>query len=1249
MKRRLKIAALIFSSIVFVLLLFVVWVLYTEAGLRFAVARLPERLGKVTLKIENVHGTIAGGFGADRVDVDQERTHVRVDKGTARVNVWPLLVGRIAVREARSDLVLIELRKRLRPPPKTPPKFLPRLLSISAEAAFTHSLVIINPSGRRTEFTEVSGAGIVGHKKIRIFEGSIIYGYLQSHAIGELRAAETTKLRGEATTRMIIEGQPMWRADASFDGDLDKLPLTAKLQEPFRADMRGELLALANNFHWTGTADVHNFDLRAFGGGSALGIITGRLEIGGEMNAFHARGPLMVPGLGAGPFDLVFAGNYTDHVVNATHYDVTHEATGSHIDGQGTIEPADNGPKLLLSGDWRGLRWPLAARFTTETPQLFSSPAGQYRLEGLWPYAIEARGDLFIPQLDPMTVAMHGALHKDHLQIDELDLGAFGGNARLAGVARWNPEESWALEGNMKHFNPATLRPGFNGALDFSMKASGAPFGGDGRLDFAYSNLSGKLRSNSATGSGRIILQGEDWTFEGLRFRAGGTNLAIDGDIGASRALNLEFSLDAENLALLAEGARGELHSRGRIGGTSDAPVIKMSAQGRGIETRVIRLDKLVANIDLDWRGQRTSHGDISISGLKMDERTLSQFDATLDGTTTDHVVRADAVAGKTVLHLSGNGGFADGVWRGTIGDLFIDDSANVNLQLDTPVKVMASAKRFKLDSLCLHGKVARLCGEAALDEHGWTARADAHDLPIGTVTAGLTPNVVYQGTVNATASASATGGAPFIGEARVDLVDAAIQHKLASGRTDVITFGSGYMTLKAEPAQLHAELRLDAAQRGLISGRLRADRVSADIMNSPMRGQLQMATGELGFLTLYFPAIDRASGHFDADLSFEGTLAMPAASGVIKLSGAELDLYQLNLAMRALDLEARIVSNRLEFSSTAKAGAGTLASSGRIEWRDKLPYGEIRVDGENLRVIDVPEARIDASPDLDFHIAGREILVKGEVKIPLARIEPADLTNAVLPSADERLVGATEAQEQDPFLVTSEITMTLGDKVTIDTYGLTGHITGSISERTLPGEPTRATGELQVKDGQYLALARKLDIERGKLIFSGGLLADPAVDIRAIKVFPDVKAGVNVRGSLRAPRLTFFSEPSIPQSQIVSLLLAGGSLQSVQDQNRAGTPGASQEVAGQAAALLASQLGNKLGIEDISVESTLNNETSLVLGKYLSPRLYVSYGLSLTESVYTIKMRYTIDDHWTIKTEAGQEYAGDLDFTIEK
>jgi translocation and assembly module TamB len=1254
MKRRLKIAALVFGSLVFILVSLLAWVIYTEAGLRFVVARLPEKMGKVTLKIENVEGTIAGGFSAHLVEVDHDLTFVRVENGRARVNFWPILVGRISVRRADADRVLVQVKPRPKDRPKLPPKFMPRLLSVSAERATTPLLVIIAPNGRRVEFNDVSGAGIVGHKVIRVFDGNITYGFLHSRALGELRAADPTMLSGETTVRMIIEGQPEWRADVTFDGDLDKLPLTGKLLAPFRADMRGDLMELSSKFHWTGQADVHNFDLRAFGAGDALGIINGKLSLGGEMNAFHARGPLKVPGLGQGLFDVLFEGNYEDHVVNATHYEFTHRATGSHADGAGTIEAVDNGPKLALAGRWRELRWPLALRFSPDTPQIFSSPGGSYRLEGVWPYALQGSGDLYVPQIDPMTVAMHGLLHKDHLQIDELQLGAFGGKAVLAGEARWTPAQSWALAGPVTGLDPATLRPGFNGALNFNLEASGAPFGSD-NVDFAFANLAGRLRGNPASGSGHVVKQGEDWSFDTVRVRAGTTALAIDGNLGPNRTLDLAFSIDADNLGLLAEGARGTLHARGKIAGTSGAPVVKLTAQGANIEHGDLKVDKLAAHIDVDWRGQRNSHADVAISRLTVDERALTQFNAVLDGTTTDHAFKVDALAAKTSLHLSGKGAYLNEVWNATIADLIVDDTANLNLKLDAPVAVSASAASFKVGSLCLHGKIAHLCGEGAWTPSAWNARAEASNLPISTLTAGLTPKVEYQGTLNASARLSGNAGSPFVGEARVDLVDAAIRHRLASGRTDVISFGSGYVTLKAEPDHMNGELRLDAASRGLIVGRLRADRGGSDIMDWPMRAQLQMATGELGFITLYVPDIDRAAGHFDANMSFDGTLGAPRANGVVKLTNAELDFYQLNLAMRALEAEARIVSNNLEFSAAGKAGAGKLSSAGKIEWREGKPYGDITLDGENLRMVDVPEARIDASPDLDFRIAADEIFVKGEVKVPLARIRPADLTNAVLPSADEVLVGPTEQVEKDSFRVTSEITMTLGEKVTIETYGLSGHVTGSITERTLPGQPTRATGELQVKDGEYTALARKLDIERGRLIFADRLLVDPAVDIRAVKIFPDVKAGVNVRGTLREPRLTFFSEPAIPQSQIVSLILAGGSLQSAQEPGRAGTGQASQEVAGQAAALLAAQLGNKIGIPDISVESDFDRGTSdqigtsLVLGKYLSPRLYVSYGISLTESINTIKMRYTLNDRWTVKTEAGKERSADLVYTIEK
>jgi translocation and assembly module TamB len=128
---------------------------------------------------------------------------------------------------------------------------------------------------------------------------------------------------------------------------------------------------------------------------------------------------------------------------------------------------------------------------------------------------------------------------------------------------------------------------------------------------------------------------------------------------------------------------------------------------------------------------------------------------------------------------------------------------------------------------------------------------------------------------------------------------------------------------------------------------------------------------------------------------------------------------------------------------------------------------------------------------------------------------------------------------------------------------------------------------------------------------------------------------------------MTFFSEPAIPQSQIVSLILAGGSLESVQNSSRSGA--ARNDLLAQGGAILAQQLGSRVGIEDVSIESDLTNETSLVLGKYLSPRLYVTYGISLAEAINTVKLRYTVGDHWTVKTEQGKARSADLVYTIQK
>ena len=223
-----------------------------------------------------------------------------------------------------------------------------------------------------------------------------------------------------------------------------------------------------------------------------------------------------------------------------------------------------------------------------------------------------------------------------------------------------------------------------------------------------------------------------------------------------------------------------------------------------------------------------------------------------------------------------------------------------------------------------------------------------------------------------------------------------------------------------------------------------------------------------------------------------------------------------------------------------------------------------------------------------------------------------------------------------------------------VDSYGLKARVEGSITASAAPGEVSTAIGELKIAEesGKYSAYTRELDIEQGRLIFSGGPIADPGVDLRASKEFPEAKVGVNVRGTLRNPRLTFWSDPALPQTQVASMIFTGGKLE--ESQNPGGAPSSSAartQALAQGSALLASQLGQQLGLnlEDVRVETGSNAEAQLVLGRYLSPRFYVSYGISFTEALNTLKLRYTINDKWTIKSEAGENRSMDLEFKIER
>ncbi|MBV8806244.1 MAG: translocation/assembly module TamB domain-containing protein [Sinobacteraceae bacterium] len=723
----------------------------------------------------------------------------------------------------------------------------------------------------------------------------------------------------------------------------------------------------------------------------------------------------------------------------------------------------------------------------------------------------------------------------------------------------------------------------------------------------------------------------------------GGTNLAVDGHLDDT--FDLRFAVTSRDLSLLAAESRGQLEGSGTVRGTFREPTVMANMHGSGIQHEGIAVEDFEANIDFDSDPQYESKVEARVHNLVYRERKLDQLTFKLNGRSSNYAVRFEAKAlGMSVAALA-HGPLNDGVWQGQLHAVDIVGTESLRLKLEKPVGLLVSADDVRADWMCMVGQPGSMCADGEWTPRQWNATFTADKMPLSTFTAGFTPGVDYSGQINVAARLSAVGQEPPQGSVRMDLTDAQLAHKLSSGRIDHSKIGSGLINITANRQTIKGEVGLESGDVGTIRGMLAAQRNADSWQSMAIQGEIHAHTDQLGLITLYVPDIDRASGHLDGDMKVAGTLGTPLIDGDLRISDGEIDYYQVNLGLRQLSFGAKLTDNGVNFQGSTRIGSGIARATGRLEWRDSLPYGKVNVQGTNLRVMDVPEAQIEASPDLEFNINGRRINATGVVKVPYAKIVPADLTGAVRSSSDEVVIGEEQTDPSKRFEVVSSITLNLTDGVSIDTSGLTGKLTGNITVRSGYDEVTRATGELSIEQGKYTAYARKLDIQRGRLIFTGGPIGNPGIDIRAIKEFPDVTAGVNVRGTLLQPRMSFFSDPSLTQSQIVSLILAGGTLESAQ--NHQGTAG--NELLAQGGAILAQQLGSRVGIDDVSLESDLTNQTSLVLGRYLSPRLYVSYGVALTEQLNVLKLRYSLGDRWTIKTEVGQARGADLVYTIHK
>jgi translocation and assembly module TamB len=889
---------------------------------------------------------------------------------------------------------------------------------------------------------------------------------------------------------------------------------------------------------------------------------------------------------------------------------------------------------------------------------------------------------------------------RDHFHVDTLTADLLSGRVQGHGDVAWSPRLRWDLALAGDGIDPQAVRPDLPGRLAFDLATRGEslPSGLQGTVDLR--RLQGTLRGQPVAASASVGMAGPSYDIAHLDAHWGTAHLAAKGRAGSR--LDLTFDAAAPNLGLLLAGAAGSVAAQGRLSGPLQTPRIQATVQAQGLRqgTQSVGSANLRADVDLAAGGPFQI--DASLEEISAAGQLVSQLTLASRGTTGSHTLdlTAAGLGGQkdARLALGLRGGLSAGPigpassWRGQITRLDLRSSPVGDWSMTGPATLSAGANAVDLRAFCwaaagggsagTAGKAAggrgaapepastagtaggRLCASAAWSQAGtWAGEATLTALPLNLMKPFLPADLTVTGAIDG--SAKAHGGSRGIAAADVDLAPGPgdLRFPVENGRTVTVHFDRGSLKAQAGPAGGDATAALSLQGIGTLSAHVRLPRLTQGLVlaQQPLAGTVAAHLRSLTFLEGFVPEVRDLTGTLNADLTLSGTAAAPRIAGQARLdgAGAKLPLYGLDLKNVRLTATGN-GGTTFAIEASASSSPGTLQLTGSA---GLLPSAaepvHLTLSGSRFAVMNTRDIRILVSPRIDLTYQGTEARVTGQVEVPEAHVhvDSAPKNGPLTPSKDVVFIGSQKPEAQQPaaapLAIHARVRLVLPNpSVELDALGLKGQPYGSLLVVEEPGRPTIGTGELDIaQGGTFQAYGQNLTIERGRLVF-GGPLDDPGLDIRASRLSDDqtVTAGIEAKGTLKEPKFSVWSTPTMGQSDALAYLVLGHGLNqaSAQEGNRVANAATSLGLSG--AGLLAKNIASRFGLEEATIESSGNlNQASLVVGKYLAPHLYVLYGIGLFQPINTFRIRYILSSKWTLQAESSTETGADILYTLER
>jgi translocation and assembly module TamB len=850
-----------------------------------------------------------------------------------------------------------------------------------------------------------------------------------------------------------------------------------------------------------------------------------------------------------------------------------------------------------------------------------------------------------------------------HLEIQTLSYEGEAGAFQAEGELDFQQDLVWRGGVVLSDFDSTWVLPDWSGQFSGAVSGQGVWGKRHREVDLSDVAIAGVLRDQPLQLNGPIRVRWLEKAWprvatEAFKASWAGNSVVLEG--GLQEQWKATVNADLANPGLLYPGVQGHLQGRAVISGAEHAPDVDLdlSVTQGGYNGHTVQSANVQASIPALGNAQGAAY--LVLNGLTTkNDLAVGDMSLMATGTVAEHQVEWQLQGEPVAMTGALNGGLnpSTGDWQGALqqGQIVLGE-LKWSLAEAVPVSWLAASRELQLGSHCWHSAPAALCAsEPLMIGPAGKVALSLSDFHLERLSAFMPEGLAWLGAVTGAAKAEWQPNQAPTATAQLRTESGEVRLSRDDGNPLSLRYDQLGVDLEANPSTVNASLTLTSSDLG--KGRLDAT-INPFTEGRPITGEVALEGLRLELLQPFLPALSQLTGKVSAEGRLDGSLLHPRYWGSVKLTEGKLAVRNAPLAVDDLSAWAEVQGDRAELSGRLASGEGEGEAilNGQASWSDQISLA-LNLKGSRFAVKQEPEIAAELSPDLHINVVPGQLSLTGSIGVPYARINIKKLPERsvalssdvkVVESADGR-VRASATKRGQSMTINADVELALGEDVFFNGFGVMGALNGSVHLRQSAQRGLEAYGELGLdKEARYEAYGQKLKVRSGRLVFAGNMM-QPAINAEAVREVDDKVVGIRVEGRANAPEATLFSEPTMPQGDMLSYLVLGRPLaQRSVDGSNAGNDAmlaaAAIKLGAKGGEGLTSGIGNVIGVRDLSLDAEgSGDDTQVKVSGYLSPDLFLSYGVGVFTPVNTVTMRYQVRPRLYLEAVSSLENAIDL------